>query len=377
MSLIIFIFLLNFSNANNQFGLKVFQSLIKEKQVNTFISPFSIFEALLMTYNGANGKTAEAFKKSLFLEDLKLDSVNRINKKILKSFRKEKGNELKAANALFAKKEVKFKKEFFKINKDYYDAEIKSLDFNNPKTLRIINDWVKKKTKGKIEKIIDLINPMAVLYLINAIYFKGLWEEKFDKKNNFEGDFNLVNGRKKKVIYMRKEGDFLYYENEKLQAIYIPYLSKQFGFYIFLPKERYSLSQFVNDLNYQDLKNYLNSFSKKEGEIILPKFKIEYEKSLNEVLKELNLSIAFHPYEADFSKMADVKPQNLFISEVKHKSYIEVTEEGTEAAAVTSVEVSLTAIRERFKMICDRPFLFLITERENNLILFIGALFEP
>ncbi|MCS7249661.1 MAG: serpin family protein [candidate division WOR-3 bacterium] len=377
MSLIIFIFLLNFSNANNQFGLKVFQSLIKEKQVNTFISPFSIFEALLMTYNGANGKTAEAFKKSLFLEDLKLDSVNRINKKILKSFRKEKGNELKAANALFAKKEVKFKKEFFKINKDYYDAEIKSLDFNNPKTLRIINDWVKKKTKGKIEKIIDLINPMAVLYLINAIYFKGLWEEKFDKKNNFEGDFNLVNGRKKKVIYMRKEGDFLYYENEKLQAIYLPYLSKKFGFYIFLPKERYSLSQFVNDLNYQDLKNYLNSFSKKEGEIILPKFKIEYEKSLNEVLKELNLSIAFHPYEADFSKMADVKPQNLFISEVKHKSYIEVTEEGTEAAAVTSVEVSLTAIRERFKMICDRPFLFLITERENNLILFIGALFEP
>ncbi|MDW8114763.1 MAG: serpin family protein, partial [candidate division WOR-3 bacterium] len=208
-------------------------------------------------------------------------------------------------------------------------------------------------------------------------YFKGLWEEKFDKKNNFEGDFNLIDGRKKKVIYMRKNGDFLYYENEKLQAIYLPYLSKKFGFYIFLPKERYSLSQFVNDLNYQDLKNYLNSFSKKEGEIILPKFKIEYEKSLNEVLKELNLSIAFHPYEADFSKMADVKPQNLFISEVKHKSYIEVTEEGTEAAAVTSVEVSLTAIRERFKMICDRPFLFLITERENNLILFIGALFEP
>ncbi|MEO0130551.1 MAG: serpin family protein [candidate division WOR-3 bacterium] len=377
MILIILTFFLNFFDANNQFGLKVFQSLIKEKKANTFISPFSIFEALLMTYNGADGKTAEAFKKSLFLEDLKLDSINKINQKLLRNLKKEKGIELKIANGLFGRKGIKFKENFFKANKDYYYAEIRSLDFNNPKTIKIINNWVKEKTKGKIEKIIDLINPMAVLYLINAIYFKGLWEEKFDRKNNFEGDFNLIDGRKKKVLFMRRDSDFLYYENDILQAIYLPYISKKFGFYIFLPKEEYSIIQFINELNYGDLKNYLNSLSKKEGEIILPKFKIEYEKSLNEILKELNLSIAFNPYEADFSKMAEVKPYNLFISEVKHKSYLDVSEEGTEAAAATSVEVALTAVRERFKMICNRPFLFLITEKESNLIFFIGALFEP
>uniref|UniRef100_A0A7V4E3Y7 Serpin family protein n=1 Tax=candidate division WOR-3 bacterium TaxID=2052148 RepID=A0A7V4E3Y7_UNCW3 len=374
MIFIIF-FLLNFSDANNQFGLKLFQSLISEKKENTFISPFSIFEALLITYNGAEGKTAEAFKKSLFLKDFSLDSINKINKNLLKNLKKEKAIILKIANGLFLRKEIKVKKDFLSINKNYYESEIKRLDFNDRKAVAIINNWVKEKTQGKIEKIIDKIKPLVVLYIINGIYFQGLWQKKFE--NTFEDNFILEDKSKKKTIFMRKEGEFLYYEDENLQAIYLPYKNEKFGFYIFLPKEDYPLTKFISDLSYADLKRYLSAFSKKEGEIIIPKFKLEYEKVLNEILKNLNLSIAFEPREADFSKIANRKPQNLYISEVKHKSYLEVTEEGTEAAAATSVEISLTAVRERFKMFVNRPFLFLIAEKENNLFLFLGALFQP
>jgi len=379
MFLIIFL-LLNFSDANNQFGLKLFQSLISEKKENTFISPFSIFEAFLITYNGACGKTALAFKKSLFLEDFSLDSINKINKSLLENFKKEKDIILNIANGLFLRKKInnekiKFKKNFLSINKNYYESEIKRLDFDDQKTIEIINNWVKEKTEGKIERIIDKIKPLVVLYIINAIYFKGLWQKKFE--NTFEDDFILEDKSKKKTTFMSQEGDFLYYEDESLQAIYLPYKNEKFGFYIFLPKEGYPLTKFISNLNYSDLKRYLSAFSQKEGEIIIPKFKMEYEKVLNDILKNLNLSIAFDPKEADFSKIAKVKPQNLYISEVKHKSYLEVTEEGTEAAAATSVEISLTAVRERFKMFVNRPFLFLIAEKESNLFLFLGALFQP
>jgi len=370
MFFIIFL-LFNFSDANNQFGLKLFQSLIAEKKENTFISPFSIFEALLITYNGAGGKTAEAFKKSLSLEDLPLDSINKINKNLLKNFKKEKNILLKIANGLFLRKGIKIKKDFLSINKNYYEGEIKSLDFNDQKTIAIINNWVKKQTQGKIEKMIDKIKPLVALYIINAIYFKGLWQKKFE--NTFEGDFILEDKSKKKTIFMKQEGDFFYYEDENLQAIYLPYKNENFGFYIFLPKEGHPLTEFISNLSYADLKRYLAAFSKKEGELIIPKFKMEYEKVLNDILKNLNLSIAFNPQKADFSNIAE----NLYISEVKHKSYLEVTEEGTEATAATSVEISLTAVRERFKMFVNRPFFFLIADKNRNLFLFIGALFQP
>jgi serine protease inhibitor len=367
-------------DANNGFGLKMFYELAgAEPGENILISPASIITALAMTYNGADGETREAMEKTLMLEGMSMEEVNEAFADLLTILQNPDPKvELAVANSLWAREGIAFNEDFLKRNEDYFGAEVAELDFNDAGAAEAINDWVKEKTRNKIDGIIDPpIKPETVLFLINAIYFKGEWSDPFDPDMTGNRDFNLPDGSVKEIPVMIKNDDFRYLETDDYQAVSLPYgKNERVSMYIFLPARDSSLEQLYGEMNLLNWKRWIASFGSMEGEVGLPRFKFEYETSLKDALAALGMAIAFDESAADFSGMHPIPP-NLFISEVKHKTFIEVNEEGTEAAAVTSVEVGMTAMPETFSMIIDRPFFFAIADDMTGTILFMGSVLNP
>jgi serine protease inhibitor len=367
-------------DANNGFGLKMFYELAgAEPGENILISPASIITALAMTYNGADGETREAMEKTLMFEGMSMEEVNEAFADLLTILQNPDPKvELAVANSLWAREGIAFNEDFLKRNEDYFGAEVAELDFNDAGAADTINDWVKEKTRNKIDGIIDPpINPETVLFLINAIYFKGEWSDPFDPDMTGNRDFYLPDGSLKEIPVMIKNDDFRYLETDDFQAVSLPYgKNERVSMYIFLPASNSSLEQLYGEMNLLNWKRWIASFGSMEGEVGLPRFKFEYETSLKDALAALGMAIAFDESAADFSGMHPVPP-NLFISEVKHKTFIEVNEEGTEAAAVTSVEVGMTAMPETFSMIIDRPFFFAIADDMTGTILFMGSVLNP
>ncbi len=369
--------------ADNELGFKLFKDLFSpEPAENIFISPTSIAMALAMTWNGAEGKTRDAIAEVLGVSGMNALDVNIANSAILAALKAADPKvQLEIANSLWGRQGIPFSEKFIRTNAGYYDAEITDLDFADPKTPDVINGWVKKKTHDKIEQIVGRIDPLDVLFLINAVYFKGRWTDEFDKDLTRDRDFHLADGSTKQHSMMRRSGDYLYYEAEEFQAISLPYGTERFEMLIFLPGEETGLAGFVSELDPENWNQWLASMSTKEGEIVLPRFKLEYEKTLNEVLSALGMEIAFDRVQADFSGML-IAPIDMafYISEVLHKTFVEVNEEGTEAAAVTSVKMALTAMpreRDRFTMVVDRPFFYAIRDRQTGAVLFLGAVTDP
>jgi len=249
-----------------------------------------------------------------------------------------------------------------------------------PGAVKVINDWVGEKTHERIDKIVDRISAEDVMFLINAVYFKGRWTAEFDKKLTQDRDFHLADGSVKSHPMMRREDKYRYLETDDLQAIRLPYGEDRFALYVFLPGSEHSLAEFVGQLTPETLDDRLMQMHRRKGEIVLPKFKHEYEQSLNTVLGALGMDIAFDPGRADFYRMLDSPIDMAFyISEVLHKTFVEVNEEGTEAAAVTSVRMTLTALPpdEDFQMTVDRPFFYMIRDDESGSVLFMGVVTEP
>jgi serine protease inhibitor len=368
--------------ANTQFSFKLFSKILeKEHNKNIFVSPASVAIALTMTYNGAQGETQQAMAKTLELKDIDLKTLNQANAALITSLLKLDNPQIKIAlaNSLWAKQEISFQSEFLKNNTDFYGAQITNLDFNNPKSKDTINEWGKQQTCGKISQIIDKIDPLSVLYLINALYFKAPWQEQFKKDATKEQTFYLGDNGTKKVPMMSQKEWFPYYETLDFQAISLPYSGGRFSLYVFLPKKTSNLAKFSQQLTAENWDKWMNSFTRKEGTIKLPRVKLEYEISLNDTLKSLGMEIAFSD-KANFSSMAKNTP-NLFIGEVKHKTFVAVNEEGTEAAAVTSVGIRTTAMPPRenqpFEMIVDRAFFTAIRDNQTGTILFMGSIVEP
>ena len=366
-------------SANTEFGFKLFSELLeKDSDKNIFISPLSISFALAMTYNGANGETKEAMAKTLEYEGFELDKVNETNAALMQILPKaDKKVKLHIANSIWTRKGVPVKKEFIKENKKLYDAEIKS--FKSPNDVKAINKWVSKQTKGKIEKIIEVISPDVIMFLINAIYFKGNWTDEFNKDWTEENDFTLLDGTTKEIMMMYQDGKYSYFENDMFQAIRLPYGEGRIGMYIFLPNEENSLEEFYEELNIDNWNEWLEQFKMLDGDITLPRFKLEYEKNLNDILKNLGMEIAFGG-NADFTNMFNLEKGAVWIDYVKHKTFVEVNEKGTEAAAATVVAIGKSisvAPPERFNMIVNRPFFLTIVDDETNTILFIGSITNP
>jgi serpin B len=366
----------NLVNSNTDFALKIFKELSNEdKNGNVFISPISISLAIAMAYNGAKSQTQQEIAKTLGFENYTTDKLNSSFKVLLSSM----GNidemvELYTGNSIWYRKDFSIEKNFNDIIENYYNASINNADFGSPDTAGKMNDWVSKATKGKISNI---VSPEAlkdaVMYLINAIYFKGQWKDKFKIENTKEDDFFLMDGNVQKVQMMQNNKKYGYYKGETFQMIRIPYGRDKSAMYVLLPDEDTQINDFLNGLSRDLLNKYISEAQSTEVMLKFPRFNIEYgAKSLIEPLKNLGMVNPFIAGQADFSGMA---PQ-MFISQIDHKAIIEVNEEGTVAAAATSLGMGATAVKP-VEFIVNRPFiLFIIDDRTGN-ILFTGKILEP
>lgn len=361
-------------SADNAFGLKLFIVLHDAKlENNLFISPLSVSMALGMTLNGANGDTYEAMKNTLELHGLSETEINESYRDLF-DLHTNLDEEVifNIANSIWYRNEFAVEQSFIDINKEYFDAEVRGLDFSNPSSLTIINNWVDEKTNGLIDRILEENIPAEiVMYLINAIYFKGVWTNEFDEKDTKIEPFHNYDNTTSNISLMHQEEDFLYAENDQFQSVDLMYGDSLFSMTIFLPKENIDINNLVQNLNSGFIPNH---FASAELSLYLPKFELEWKSSLNDVLKAMGMELAFNTALADFTRINS--GGNLFIDEVLHKTFIKVDEEGTEAAAVTSVGIGLTSMPEIVDFRVDRPFLFLIREHHSGTILFIGKVLE-
>lgn len=366
--------------ANNEFGFDLFNQLrSQDKDKNLFISPLSIATALAMTYNGAAGETQQAMARALKFGQMNQTDINQSSAALMAKLKSADPKiELLIANSLWARQGVQFNPAFLDRNRQFFGAEIAALDFANPQAVNTINGWVNQNTKGKIPKILDQIGGDQVMFLINAVYFKGQWQKKFDAARTQNLPFHLASGGTKQTPMMSQSGNYQYLRGDNFQAISLPYGQGGASIYLFLPDETSSLNGLLSGLNFQKWQQWMTSFRNSPGDVKIPRFKMDYSRDMNDPLKALGMSVAFDRGKADFSGIREQK--DLFISQVKHKAVIEVNEEGTEASAATSVGMTTTSMRpvqQRFNFVADRPFLLAIRDQQTGAILFLGAVFEP
>lgn len=364
--------------ANNQFGFDVLKKAFEsDGSQNLMISPLSIAQALSMTYNGAGGETKTAFENILHFDGQTTDEVNQaaldLNTALLKIDPKV---DIRIANSIWYKQGFAVEQDFINVNQTYYIAEVNELDFGNAGSKDVINKWVDDKTNHKIAKIVDEINSDDRMFLINAIYFKGSWKTEFKKNNTQNRPFYLDNGTTVNVPMMQIENDFSVAFAQNFAAIELPYGQGNYSMIILLPTDDSSLGELMSQLDEPTWNNIIQGMSVPTSRLLyLPKFKFEYENELNDELIDLGLGNAFSDF-ADFTGIC--KNESIAISRVKHKTFIEVNEEGTEAAAVTSVTMGATSAGPTNAIFAvDHPFLFAIKEKYTNAILFVGTVTNP
>lgn len=367
-------------SANTSFGFKLFAEVAKQDAgKNVFISPASVGLALAMTYNGAAGETKLGMERALEIQGINHAELNNAYAQLRQALESADPKvELDIANSLWGRKGVTFNPDFIQRNKQFYGAEVTALDFGDPGAPATINSWVSDKTKGKITHIVDQIDAQTILFLINAIYFKGKWSREFDKAKTKEDSFTTGTGQQKRVPMMHQSGNYNYYEGKNFQAVSLPYGDGRASMYIFLPAQGSRLDEFQKELTAANWESWMKQFAETKGDISVPRFKVEYEIGLNDALKALGMGLAFDANRADFSGIVQGS-ERAYISRVKHKTFAEVNEEGTEAAAVTSVEMRTTSarIQKTFQMIVDRPFFCAIRDNKTGTLLFVGSITDP
>ena len=357
------------------FFAKVFNAERNYKDENFMVSPFSLSMALAMTWNGSAGDTKQSIQNTLRIGNRKDDEVNSYFRKLKNAFEKtDPSTKLSIANSIWTNRDVKILPKFISLNKDYYNATVEAVDFGNPATVSRINKWAADNTNDLIESVIEETNPLDLMYLLNALYFKGVWVSEFDIKNTSKMNFTTDSVTQSIVDMMHQENNFNYTHDETMQVVELPYGNKAFSMMVLLPKENMSLIDVTHALQE---KNYWNNLRDrlmdKMVELFLPKFKTEYSKQLNDVLIDMGMSIAFAPDKANFSRMTN---RTAFISLVNQDTYIATDEVGTEAAAVTSVGISLTSARPMPQKVifkANRPYIYMIQENSTGSILFMGA----
>jgi serine protease inhibitor len=366
--------------SDNKFGLTLFQKIAEaEGDKNIFISPLSVAMSLGMAYNGADGGTAVAMQEVLELSGLSIEEVNVSYRRLMSVLTElDPSVQFQIANSLWYREDFQQPRtDFLNACDEYFNALVTGLNFNDPSAASIINAWVEESTDGRIEEIVDNpINPLYVMFLINAIYFKGSWTYRFDQDLTFDDWFYLPDGSQTVCSMMQQRGFFEHYFHEDFKVLDLPYGDGAFRMTIFLPDRTVGLDSLIAHFNLENFDNelmryWLSSFSRDSLDIYIPKFALENESGLKDILTTLGMGVAFTEM-ADFTKMyAD---GGVWIDQVKHKAFVEVNEEGTEAAAATSTSVT-SGMDDVFW--ADHPFLFMIRENHSQTILFMGKLVDP
>ncbi|MBN1153634.1 serpin family protein [candidate division KSB1 bacterium] len=365
-------------NADNRLGLKLFKLINSNRESkNIFISPASIVSAMGMVINGADGLTLEEFRRAFEIEQYSLDQINDTYAAFISKIPMlDNKTSVSLANSIWYRQNLNLNSQFISNTENYFNAEIRGLNFSDHNSVKIINDWVQSKTRGKIDRIIEEISARDVMYLMNAIYFKGLWQHQFKEKATQKHDFYINPSNHVQCDMMRNHNEYRYFENDSVKVIDLPYGDDVFSMTIILPRRDDDLNEIITDISYQNIEKWIARLSLQEGTLFLPKFKIETAISLNNYFKNIGIRRAFSADEAEFSKI--IESYQFYISDVLHKAYLVVDEEGSEAAAVTSVTMKAVSVDpDEFRMVVDRPFIFLIRENSTNLILFMGKVQNP
>ncbi len=359
---------------SNEFTFELLHKLSQTASDESFFaSPLSISMAFGMALNGADGETYDQMRDFFSHDGLSNEEINTAFRDLIDLLtRLDPQARMEIANSIWYRRGFEVLEEFLQTNADYFDAEIADLDFGDPAAVDIINGWINDKTNGLIEEMIDEIGPDVVMYLINAIYFKADWTVQFDSEDTRNEKFTTGTGEQIDVPMMRVREAFGYFGNEDWQVVDLPYGDGAFSFTAFLPADRHNLGEFAGTLTRQEFDAITSQIVEDTVNVYLPRFEIDYDYGdIMDDLQDMGLTLPFDGGIADFSRINPV--EDLFISDVMHRAVIKVDEEGSEAAAVTVIEISRTSVGPvELTIRLDRPFLFFIRENNSNTILFMG-----
>jgi len=370
-------------HSDNAFGFDLFSRAANqaEKNKNTTVSPLSVSLALAMTYNGAQGETKTEMEKAMKLSGINPEQINNSHKALVAALQSSDPEViLEIANAIYYHQGFTVLPDFTSTNRNFYNAEVNALNFGSTaEALKTINGWVAQKTHDKIPIIIDTIDPALRMILLNAVYFNGIWKNKFGERDTHNYPFYLADGTPKDVPTMKLETSLEYTSNELFSAVNLPYGNGQFQMTVLLPNDGKTTKNVISRLNMDNWQKWMNSFEAAQPLVVtMPRFKFSWELKLNNILQSMGMKQAFMGEGADFSGISGAK--DLCIGYVIHKTYIDVNENGTEAAAVTAVGMFATGYPEpdlKKYFTVNRPFLFAITEKTTGAILFIGEVTNP
>ena len=369
--------------ADNRFALRLLGQVTAEQRDapgNVFLSPLSVAMALAMTYNGAAGATEEAMRATLDLEGMPVSEVNLAYRELIALLQGlDPRVRFTLANSIWYRQGFTVEQPFLDATRAHYDARVAALDFRSPDAAQTINAWVSEETQGRITEIVEPVLPeWAMMYLINAIYFKGDWTQQFDARLTASRPFRLADGSTVTVPTMThgREANVRVYRDASAQVLELPYGGRAFTMTVVMPPQPDGIDALLAGLTAERWDDWIAGLDSTTSVVYLPKFVLTNDLLLNSTLGTLGMGIAFDcdaPDMADFTRMH--VPQEVCITRVKHKTYVDVNEEGTEAAAVTAVEVGVTSAP--LPIVVDRPFLFAIRETLSGTILFIGVIRNP
>lgn len=358
---------------SNEFAWKFFKEVSKGEQQDVFVSPLSVTYALGMLANGAVGDTQKEILEGLEFRSGKVDDINSLcHQLMMESPKLDKSTKVSMANAVVANKSKSLQPDFKNVVEKQYQALVTNQDFSSPATLSFINLWASELTHGMVPKLLDRVHPDAVTYLLNALYFKGIWYRQFDKKRTQQESFTQADGKKLTVKMMHQKERFFAAENDNYQTVVLPYGNGSYEMVVLLPREGKDLSSLLQTMDAKKWKDNLKKTYSSEVDLKLPRFTSAYTRELNDVLKLLGMNTMFERGKADLTKMSVAKA---FVSMVLQKAKIEVDEEGSKAAAVTVVE-TLDAAAPPSRPImfhANRPFMYAIVEHSTGTIFFMGT----
>ncbi len=358
---------------SNTFAFDLLRQInTEQRDSNVFVSPLSASMALGMTANGAAGTTYDAMHGALRLGSASRDEVKEGYKSLIALLRGlDNTTDFKIANSIWFEKTFPFNQPFLTDSKSFFDAQVQGLDFKSPDAVKTINSWVSDNTAKKIPTILQSIDPSEVMFLINAIYFKGTWQQQFEKSKTADAPFFALDGTSATMPLMHLTRTLRVAQNSSVTAVDLLYGNSAFAMSVILPNSGKDVNSLATSLTGESWQALINSFQVREADLYLPRFKLTWARKLNSDLRALGMGIAFD--NADFTPMSPLG-KKLVITNVVQKTFVDVNEEGTEAAAATSVGIGVTSAPVSTLIRVDRPFVFVIRERFSGTILFMGKI---